>query len=165
MAGLINELLTVLEDESRLYEELVALSSNKKTLVIEGDTQALKALNDKENGVAGKIQRTEKKRLGLVKEIAIVLNEKEADLTLAVLADRMKGQPECEAMRAIAERLKKLLSELKELNEQNRVLLENALAYVEFSMNVLRGSLADAPVYAANGEELSAGKNLFDVRN
>jgi flagellar biosynthesis/type III secretory pathway chaperone len=165
MSGLINELLDVLHDEAALYEDLVQLAKTKKTLVIANDTHSLKDLNDKENGIAGKIQRSEKKRLGLIKDIANVLNEKESAITLASLADRMADQPESEEMRSVAQRLKKSLAALKELNEQNRTLIENALAYVDFSINLIRGATADAPIYAANGEEISAGRNLFDVKN
>jgi len=166
MSGLITELVNVLVEEADLYKELVNIAGQKKELIISNRVDELKATTSQENTTAGKIQRLEKKRLSLICDIANVLNEKEANITLTALANIISDQPEAESLNKVAARLKDSLTDLKELNDQNKVLIENALGYIDFSMNVMRSSLDGAPVvYSASGEEISSGHTLFDVKN
>lgn len=166
MSGLINELLQVLIDEAGLYDDLIKISGDKKNSIIDNDIDLLKDITCQENTIAGKMQRLEKKRLSIITDIANVLNEKEANITLSSLANIIIEQPESEKMKKVALHLKESLSALKELNEQNKVLIENALEYIDFSINVIRSSIDTSPaVYSANGEQLSTGINLFDVKN
>ncbi len=166
MSGIIYELLDVLKEESKLYDELVDLSKIKKDYVIKNDTDNLKELTSKENLMAGKIQRLERKRLSLIKDISYVLNEKESNITLASLANIISDKPESQELKNVAEHLKQTLSELKQLNEQNRVLIENALEYIDFSMNVIRSTFDAQPtVFSAKGEQITPGGNLFDAKN
>lgn len=166
MSGLINELLQVLIEEAGLYDDLVKISGDKKKSIIDNDIDLLKGITCQENIIAGKMQRLEKKRLSIITDIANVLNEKEANITLSSLANIIIEQPESEKMKKVALHLKESLSTLKELNEQNKILIENALEYIDFSINVIRSSIDASPaIYSANGEQLSTGINLFDVKN
>ena len=166
MSGLVSELIKVITQEADYYDQLIKISTDKKIFIINNDINALKDITCTENTLAGKMQRLEKKRLSLIVDIANVLNEKEDNITLSYLADIITDPPQVEEMKDLTVRLKKSITALKELNEQNKVLIENALEYIDFSMNVIRSTLDSSPtIFNSKGEELTTSMNLFDVRN
>lgn len=165
MAGLITELLLVLDEEQAIYEQFLALGKSKKDAIVQNDIEALKTVTAQENGLAGKVSRIERKRIPLLNDIAEVMAVKPETLTLAFLVKSLNGQPEADTLNKRMFELRKTVDELKRQNEQNKILLQESLDYIEFSMNVIRGSLSDSPsVFSARGEELN-GSGFLDIRN
>ncbi|MDR1704550.1 MAG: flagellar protein FlgN [Clostridiales bacterium] len=153
MAGLINELMDVLTDMSGHIAELCVLSREKKEVIIKNDTDALKAITGTENTVVGKYQKTEKRTQALLADIAAVLGREAGGFTLSRLGEMIKPQNDYPAYMEIYRGFEKGLHELKALNDQNGVLLTNALDYIDYSMNVIRSS------FGADGDI------MLDTRN
>ena len=165
MAGLISNLIDVLNEQTQCYHELLLLSEQKKDGIIKNDLSALQAVNASESTVIGKSQRLEKMRADLAKDIADVLNTKESDLTLGKLVEMIQGQPEYEALFQAREDIKKVVEELKERNDRNKILLSNSMDYVDFSINVIRSSMdTSLMTYDKRGQEIDNRRNFFDAK-
>ena len=166
MAGLMIQLIDVLAEHASICEELIVLGKQKKEYIINNDVSSLRKLTVQENTLVGKAQRVEKARLELVGDIAVVLNEKTGSLTLSRLAEIIQGQAEHEPFSRAADRLRSSLDALKALNEQNKLLLQNALDYVDFSINVIRSTYSgDAGGYMPDGSDAPGSRSFLDVKN
>ena len=143
MAGLINELLTVLNEQAENYENLLALSREKHQVLIENDVKSLQKITNVENIIVGNNQRLEKRRVKIVADISTVLGKREADMTLTQLALLIERQDEHPALVEVTRRLRASVEELKEVNESNKALLAFSLDYIDFTMNLVRGAVSD----------------------
>ena len=76
MASLIENLITVLNEENSEYETLLAVSMEKTDIIVRGDVNALNELVAKEQSIVERINKLEKKRIEATGDIAIVLNRK-----------------------------------------------------------------------------------------
>lgn len=165
MAGLMHQFIGVLEEQLTLYKELIRLSEAKKEHVIQNSIEGLSAITSEENITVGKLQKLDKNRISIFRDIANVLNQDINSLTLTKLADVIKGQPEYPVLIEIIEETKKVFTQLKTVNDQNRVLIENSLEYIDFTMNIIRSSLMKEPsFYTMSGEEIGSSKGFFDAK-
>ena len=132
MASLMNELLEVLENEEAGYRELVEASTRKKEVIIKADIRALEEITAEEQEIAGKIKNIENKRISIMEDIANVLNRKPEDLTVDALLEILANQPkEQEQLAKIRLQLKDTLTEMKNINEQNQTLVNQAMELVD----------------------------------
>lgn len=145
MAGMMDQLVEILAEQTERYEELLGLAQEKRDIIINNEIEALQKINHLENLVMSQNQKLEKKRQALVADMALVLNQKEADLTLAKMIELMKGKEEQAPLEEARDRIKKVLDELKEVNSLNGELIQNALDYIEFSTNLMRSSTGQQP--------------------
>ncbi|MCL2617197.1 MAG: flagellar protein FlgN [Defluviitaleaceae bacterium] len=162
MAGLINELLTVLNEQAENYENLLALSHEKNQVLVQNDVKSLQKITNVENIIVGNNQKLEKRRTKIIKDISTVLGKAEADMTLTLLSEMIKDQDEHPALVEVSGRLRATVDSLKEINETNKTLLAFSLDYVEFTMNLIRGASSDgAP---DNYSKEQGGSSLFEAK-
>lgn len=143
MAGLINELMDNMAEMSACAGELVKIAGSKREIVIKNDVEALKDLTSAENTLVGRFQKLEKNAAGLIGDIAMVLNENPKTLTLSRLGELIKDQGDHGAFIRVYGELSAGLVALKAQNDQNRILIENALDYIDYTVNVIRSTYAD----------------------
>ncbi len=140
MASLIDNLITTLNTENDEYAALFDLSMEKTGIIVKGDVDALNNIVEREQEVIERIIVLEKKREECTKDIATVLNKDYRRLTLPLLIEYLKGQErEARLLSEVHGRLKSTMSQMVQINEQNKVLLQESLDMVEFEMNILRG--------------------------
>ena len=164
MAGLINELLTVLNEQAENYENLLALSHEKHEVLVQNDVKSLQKITNVENIIVGNNQRLEKKRIKITKDISTVLGKSEADMTLSLLAELISKQEEHPALVEVATRLRTTVEQLKEINDSNKALLAFSLDYVDFTMNLVRGAVSDMPPSSIDPERDNGRSNLFEAK-
>ena len=87
MASLIDELIDVLDKEEKEYQDLILLSREKTPVIVKGDLDKLQKITEAEQFVVGKVNKLEKKRAEVVKDIAIVLGRDEDTLKVKEIAD------------------------------------------------------------------------------
>ena len=158
MAGMINQLIDILGEQTTRYEELLWLSLEKRDVIITNDVEALQKINHLENMVISQNQRLEKNRLSIVSDMAIALNQKEDELTLAKMIELMEGKEEQLPLIEVRDRIKSVLGELREVNTQNGQLVHNALEHIEFTTNVIRSSLGHQPTVYPGTDDLYMGE-------
>ena len=168
MPGLMENLIGILGEQAESYENLAGLSLEKKDAIVANNIEDLQKITSLENTLVGKHHRLERQRLSVLKDIALVLSRKEEDLTFTALLALLEGKPDYPRMEEIVGRIRKAVPELKSINDQNKQLIDNSLAYIDFTMNAIRGSLGGEPsVYPLDGTKNSGyddGKSFFDAK-
>ena len=149
MASLMENLIDVLDKESKEYEGLLELSRQKTPIIVSGDLEKLQEITDEEQRAVSRITHFDKQREEITADIANVLNKDVTALKLANLIQMLEGRPKEQGALADAhDRLQAAVRELQRTNEQNKELLNNALEMVEFEMNMYQ-SMRTAPETAA----------------
>lgn len=157
MAGLMDNLTTLLAEECQCYEQLVEVSTQKTQTIVKGDIEALQKITVAEQTLTDRVQNLEKKRLETVKDIGIVIGKEDENLTITRIIELMSGQPQVQGtLSELKLRLIKALNEMKAVNDKNTVLLKQAMEMVEFDLTLLKG-LKQAP------ETANYNKNAYNT--
>ena len=164
-------LIDVLEQESREYEELLALSMRKTPVIVSENLDELSKITDDEQIIVSRINHLDAQRIEAVNDIANVLNKDVANLKIVDLIKMLASRPEEQEKLATAfDRLRENVRNVKRVNEQNRELIEQALELVQFNMNVLQ-SMNKAPETAnynkgaySTGDMIGTSSKAFDAK-
>ncbi|MDY5870147.1 MAG: flagellar protein FlgN [Suilimivivens sp.] len=171
MASLMENLIEVLDLESTEYENLLGLSMKKTPVIVAGAMEELAKITDEEQNVVSKISRLEQRREEVFADIANVINKDVKTLKLSDLIEMLASRPEEQQKLArVHDKLSSAVHEVKRVNEQNRILIENALEMVEFDMNMLQ-AMKNAPETANynkgaynTGTHMGVDGSGFDAR-
>ena len=145
MASLMEELIDVLEKEEEQYKGLIELGEEKREAIIKADINVLEQITAKEGDVASALQNIAKRRTRVLTDMATVLGKEPQDITITKLIGYLATQPqEQQKLAQMKERLLSTGSKMRRVNEQNEVLLKQALEMVEFDLTLLR-SMRQAP--------------------
>jgi flagellar biosynthesis/type III secretory pathway chaperone len=166
MAGMINDLLDVLAQQAQTYEELYGLSQEKKDAIVKDEIDEIQKITNLENILLSQHSRIDKKRLQLMKDIAVVLGVKNQTMDIPGLIELLEGQDEQDTLRQVRLRMRTALDKLTAANRLNATLVQNALDYIEYSLNVIRSSASqEVSTYSVHGGVLKEDGNLMDIRN
>ena len=103
------------------------------------------------------LKNLETKRSGVLADMADVLGQDAETLTVRKMIDLLEKQPnEQKKLSDLCDRLRHTLDEMSAVNEQNRVLLEQALEMVNFDLTLFK-SLRQAP------ETANYDKNAYNT--
>lgn len=171
MASLMENLISVLEEEGKVYEELLELSMKKTPIIINGDLEGLQKITDEEQIIVAKINRLDAKREDVTKDIANVLNKDVTKLKLADIIRMLSQRPvEQNQLASAHDKLKTVVGQMTRVNEQNRDLIKSSLEMVEFDLNLLH-SMRSAPQTANytkgaynSGIYMGRGSSGFDAK-
>ncbi|MBS7338793.1 MAG: flagellar protein FlgN [Lachnospiraceae bacterium] len=167
----MENLIEVLDLESTEYENLLGLSMKKTPVIVAGAMEELAKITDEEQNVVSKISRLEQRREEVFADIANVINKDVKTLKLSDLIEMLASRPEEQQKLArVHDKLSSAVHEVKRVNEQNRILIENALEMVEFDMNMLQ-AMKNAPETANynkgaynTGTHMGVDGSGFDAR-
>ena len=171
MASLMENLITILEEEGAAYEELLELSKRKTPTIVQGDLEGLQRITDEEQVVVARINRLDAARQDVTKDIANVMNKDVVNLKLADIVDMLEKRPgEQKQLAAAHDKLKIVTGQMKSINDQNRELIRHSLEMVEFDLNLIH-SMKSAPQTANynrdavnRGTRMGAGQGSFDAK-
>lgn len=169
MASLMEDFMSILEEENEGYQRLTELSHKKRQIIIDGDIPALETITDQEQEVTSRLKNLENKRNEVVGDMSIVLSKKPEDLTVTNMIAFLNKQPkEQEKLIDLRDRLKDTLKKMEEINSQNEVLLKHAMEMAEFDLTLFR-SMRQAPTTAnydsrANNTGDLLGSSGFDAK-
>lgn len=171
MASLMENIIDVLNKENDEYEILIGLSKEKTPTIIKGDLDGLATITAKEQEVVARIQKLEKQRIQVTKDIAEVTNQKPEDIKVDTLIEMMKTRPaEHDKLTEIHDKLKQTMNNMVRINEQNRELLKHSMEMVDFEITLLQ-SMNRAPetndynkgAYST-GSIMGSGTKMFDAK-
>lgn len=141
----MEDLLDVLEKEEKQYQDLIRLGLEKKQAVIKADIKVLEEITAREGESASVLQNLAKHRTGVLNDMATVLGKKPDEMTITKMIGYLEGQPkEQEKLAEIKEKLLAAGREMSTINQQNEVLLKQALEMVEFDLTLFK-SMRQAP--------------------
>lgn len=172
MASLMEELISVLQQENEEYKKLLSLSLRKTPVIIGADLETLNSITDEEQVYVGALTKLDRKREECMKDIANVINRDVSKIKLADLIDMLAARPiEQQKLAAIHDELSSTVAQVKRSNEQNKLLIESSLEMVQFDMNVMQAMKA-APETAnytkdaySSGSFIGNGMSRFDSKS
>lgn len=157
MASLMEELLEVLGEEEKQYQELIELADVKSQAIIKADIDKLGEVTAQEQNAASTLLNLSNKRARVLDDMATVLGKDPAKMTINKMIGYLENQPE--EQKKLSERRDRLLevgTQMQRLNQQNETLLKQALEMVEFDLTLLR-SMRQAP------ETANYNKNAYNT--
>ncbi len=160
----ISYLMEAILKENQVVDNLVELALHKKQAIILGDLAELNEIMRQENRMALALEQSEEKRHSASLELARVLGLE--DLTAASLIDGLRQREVAEAERLsdiIVNSLAFNLERLQDLNQDNALLLEQSLAFVE-SMEALLTRQRETTYSAGGAVKDSPTRSLLDKR-
>ncbi len=168
MASLVEELVKALEEEEKIYQTIIGYGEEKTDVLIRGDVSALEELTTKEQLASDELLSRSNRHVQLLEDIAVVLGKTEEKMTVTRLIDLLDDQPEAkQELTAAREKLIAAADKMKNLNEQNIALIQQALELNEFDLTLFK-SLRQAPE-TANYDKSACntgsllGKSGFDA--
>lgn len=157
MASLMDDLVQVLEGEKEQYQKLAELSKEKKQVIVKADVPALEKIVDIEQDITNKIQNLDNRRKKIMHDMAVVLNKPEEGFTISTIIGMLDSQPkEQQQLQNVKNQLETSLEEVRKINGQNQILLNQALDMVEFDLTLFR-SMRTAP------ETANYNKNAYNT--
>lgn len=157
MASLMQELLEVLEKEEKQYLELIELNDSKRESIIKANVDELKTVTAREQEIASVLLNLSNKRGEILTDMATVLGKDPQNMTIQKMIGYLESQPkEQEQLIKRRDRLYEVGTQVKTFNQQNEVLLKQALEMVEFDITLLK-SMRQAP------ETANYDKNAYNT--
>lgn len=145
MASLVEELVSVLETEQKIYETLIGYGEQKTDILIRGDVAALEKITGLEQLAGDKLITQSNQQIQLLKDIANVLGKSKEKMTVTRLIELLDTQPQVqEQLTTARDRVIEAANKMQSLNEQNASLIRQALELNEFDLTLFK-SLRQAP--------------------
>ncbi|MCH5266047.1 MAG: flagellar protein FlgN [Lachnospiraceae bacterium] len=170
MASLMEELIDTLSSEELLYRELIPVGEEKTRAIIANDLDSLQEITVRERELVDKTAALEKKREQVAVDIATVLGRDPKTITLEQIAQALKNQPDDQAkLQEVHDRLRRTVTRLQQINNQNKNLLKESMEMVEFNMNVIRSTRmsSGSSNYSSDASEVAGmapQHGMFDAK-
>jgi flagellar biosynthesis/type III secretory pathway chaperone len=153
----MEELLDVLGEEEKQYQKLVELGTAKRDAIIKSDIASLDTITMQEQDASSVLLNLSHKRTQVLDDMATVLGKEPGEITITKMIGYLDKQPkEREALTRQRDRLLEVGTQMRTTNEQNEILLKQALEMVEFDLTLLR-SMRQAP------ETANYDKNAYNT--
>ena len=157
MASLVDELISVLKEETRLYCELEACADQKTDILVRADIPALEKLTVVEQARSDELLALGNKQVQLLNDIKTVLGRSEEKLTVTTLIGFLSSQPEVmEKLTTARDALLEAANRTHSKNQQNIILLNQAIEMTEFDITLFK-SMRQAP------ETANYDKNAYNT--
>ena len=139
----LDSLIDLLKREIMVYKELQATIAHEKTILLKPSLERILESNSKKETVILKAKMLEEGRLKLVRKIARMLNLEDREINLTTLcsyADPLqeKELKQCQSI------LNGLLTKNKEMNKNNKELLDYSLHFLQGSVDFIHSLFSSA---------------------
>ena len=152
------ELIEALEETLALYRHMLELSETKKNVLVRGKPAELEAINREEESLlitGSELEHRRAKATAVLVTAWDLANDKPSLDELAELAMPDDG----ERLQALKQEFTATLKERSRLNAVNAKLTEQALAFVNYTLNLLTRRQAE-PTYAPAGAAAFKGSAM-----
>ena len=145
MASLVEELVSIIEDEIVLYKQLAEYGEQKRVILIKADVPALEKLTALEQEVSDELLAKSNKQGIILKDISNVLGKSAEEMTVTKLIGYLGSQPDIQAKLTEAkENLINIANEMEQINQLNKALIAQAMEMCEFDITLFK-SMRQAP--------------------
>jgi len=162
----VRPLLRILKQELVLGQKLLRLGKAQLEVLIANDAARVSAIEVQSREISARQEVLERERGAAVQALAraIGLESTSEGASTYTLSQILTCLPPADAQKleALRQQIITVSSELVAINDQNRRLLETALEYVRFSLNILTGLALSPPSYGANPHALAAPSFYLD---
>ena len=169
MAGIIYELMDVLEEQKECYEGLNTLASYTENAVVNKNIEFLQEVVKTEEEFIGRVGILEKKRESLMEDIAIVTGMKYPNVTVTTIIEKIGPDTEVgQQLIKLRDETREQLEQLKRQSDLNKQLLTDSLELVDFMVNALGSTQGYSHVgnYNRPGEDMAIQRqqSIFDKK-
>ncbi|MFB5266730.1 flagellar protein FlgN [Paenibacillus enshidis] len=160
-------LLGTLERLNEAHLQLIELGLEKKEALIRNQVDHLIAVMTRESRMSKRIEQLEQER---VENVHLFLQERgiksRLNLTIRELSRLVFEQEEKQRLLQIQSALGSTLKQLKELNDLNQQLIQQAISYIDFSIESMSYYSESEVTYTHPAEKQASGgrRGLFDTR-
>jgi len=145
VASLVDEIVSVLVEEEKLYSVLLDCEERKTQILIDADIEALEKLTAEEQVNGDLLLSLVNKQVQLLNDIKTVLGRKEERLTVTSLIGYLGSQPQVqEKLTTARNNLLDVATKVQRKNQENEMLLKQAIELVEFDITLFK-SMRQAP--------------------
>ncbi|MEK5140709.1 flagellar protein FlgN [Paenibacillus sp. FSL M7-0134] len=162
----LDRLIDVLEQLREAHEQLITLGNQKKEALISNKVDQLILVMNQESKMSKLIDQLEEQRISSAYKFLQGRGIKsKLNLTISELSRLVFDLQDKQRLLSIQARLSETLNELKQLNELNRQLIEQALSYIDFSVETMSYYEEFETTYHRPDEKNSTIRSgLFDTR-
>ncbi|NLX64564.1 MAG: flagellar protein FlgN [Clostridiaceae bacterium] len=163
--NIAENLITVLRYEYKTYSEILKIAESKTDSLVKNDVEAIAAISKKESKMAEQTHKLNQAREQIIKSLAERLNEDYKTITIEKLSKLLK-EPYKKQLEEIQKEMSSLLAKLYARNEINKKLIENAIKYLDFNIQLLAGPNPVSSTYGKSGLEVSQTNNrsMLDIK-
>lgn len=145
MASLVEELVSILEEEEKVYQTLLAYGMHKRDVLVEADVPELEKVTALEQLKSDELISLSNRQIQVLSDIATVLGMNQGKMTVSRLVGCLGSQPQVqEQLIAARDRLIEAADKMKSLNDENIILIQQAIELNEFDLTLFK-SLRQAP--------------------
>ncbi|HHX61558.1 MAG TPA: flagellar protein FlgN [Epulopiscium sp.] len=167
MAGLVHELIEILDEQKECYEGLLTLAQYKTDSIVNREMEFLEDVLKREQEFIGRAARLEKNREDILKDISNVLNLNLKELTISNIILKLDKTPvEQEKLRQLRKDLLGIVEEIKQHNMTNEGLINQSLEFIDFTLHAIQ-SINSYPSsgYQNEGDDIKQpNKSFFDAK-
>ncbi len=168
MAGLVYDFIDVIEKEIEYYDMLIDHAKDKTQIIINNEVEKLQEVTSSEQLITSKLLKAEKQREVLLEDICLVLNIPSKNCTIDQLVEKIKNSmEESEKLINIKNKVTDKISELKKLNDKNRILIDQSIEFINFTLNAVqskRDVQGNSYQYGGALMENSRQNSFFDTK-
>lgn len=156
------ELLEVLVDMLSAYQKMLELGHEKRQALVAVKIADIGSITKKEESLIIYVTRAEKVRKAVVKKIADHYNLPPEDISLFKIR-QFADEDMAGRLKAFERDFNKVLSEIEPVNKTNTELIQQALSFVNYNINLLTQNVANVN-YAPQGQQgqPSQARAIFD---
>lgn len=162
---LMENLIKTMQLEYKAYSGILEIAEKKTDCLIKNDIRALSAITEEENKAAEKTAQFNEVREQLLIKYCQGNGQDYRTFTLSRLIEQVQ-EPYGTQLKEIRSKLGDTVKKLSERNGINRKLIENAIKYLNFNMQLMSSPQPVVPLYGRGGQEVSqnAKNSTLDVR-
>lgn len=151
MSDTIEQLIEVLQDSEKIYEQLLPVFLKEKKAAFSSQPDVFSKVVEEKEELLAHLSRLELRRQIILNQIStqwdIPLNE----LRLSILADRTQGV-QSSTIRWLRTSLNELTRKVKKANEENRRLIQHCLDIVQGTLGFFQHWVMPRDIYGQSGQ-------------
>lgn len=164
MEEVVKELMDVLDQEAKLYDDILKISKNKTSIIVEGKVTELEKIVKLEQSLVLQMAKLENQRENLIDKISKHIGIKPEDITISSLI-KFLGKDQSEKMKTLQNNIVKTVKDLSDTNGLNSKLIKNSLDFISFSLNMYANAGNEDNNYGLGGRKIDGKeRNFFDLK-
>lgn len=159
------DMIEILQKQLNLYEKLLVCEEEKKPLILANEVVKLNVLTQKEKLLTAQADELETSRLLMTARHFKELGFRNRSGVLSDLIKSVNQPEEKRQLMEMHEKLTKVLTRIKQINEENQSLIKQSLDFVNFSISLMVEDPNEDVVYQHPMNQTYGNKrNWYDSR-
>lgn len=151
---LIENLIKALQYEYRTYLSILEIAEKKTDCLISNDMAAISAITEEENRAIERTGQLNQVREQFLAKLCEELGQDYKTFTLEKLKEQVED-PYKKHLEEVQGKLRQVVVKLSARNGINQKLIENAIKYINFNMQLIASPQPVVPLYGRTGQEVS----------